>query len=110
MPQVEELIDVRQVKHAAAGTAPFERNEFMERLIELRAVRQQAFAVLSLVVKLALRYYEAAPRRHRCSRLITQTSTPRSPINRAICASRADSSAVACAANIFANPKARPLI
>jgi hypothetical protein len=51
------------VRRAAEGALRFERNEFMERLIEMREPQPKSFAGLSPVSKLALGHYEAAKRR-----------------------------------------------
>ncbi len=61
--KVEELVNVKQLETVAAGAARFERNEFMERLIEMRRTRPQSFAGMSPAAKLALGHYEAGKRR-----------------------------------------------
>ena len=63
MPRLEEIVDTDRLQQTAEGAAPFERNEFMERLIEMRATRPKSFAGLSPAAKLALGHYEAAKRR-----------------------------------------------
>lgn len=63
MPRLEELIDPTRLQRAAEGALPFERNEFMERLIEMRRTRPQSFAGMSPAAKLALGHYEAGKRR-----------------------------------------------
>ena len=60
MPRFEELLDADQMQRAAEGGARFERNDFMERLIEMRATRPKSFGGLSPAAKLALSHYEAA--------------------------------------------------
>lgn len=61
--RADDLIDGEGMQRAAEGRARFERNEFMERLIELRRTRPESFAGLSPAAKLALGHYEAARRR-----------------------------------------------
>ena len=63
MPRLEKIVDTDRLQRAADGALPFERNEFMERLIELRTSRPESFATLSPASKLALGHYEAAKRR-----------------------------------------------
>ena len=63
MPRLEGIIDPDRLQRAADGSAPFESNLFMERLIEMRATRPKSFAGLSPAVKLSLGHYETAKRR-----------------------------------------------
>ena len=63
MPRLEEMVDTARLQQVADGSAPFELNPFMERLIEMRHTRPKSFAGLSPVSKLALGHYEAAKRR-----------------------------------------------
>ena len=63
MPRLEDIVDTNRLQRAAEGTASFEPNNFMERLIELRSTRPRSFAGFSPAAKLALGYYEAAKRR-----------------------------------------------
>jgi|GEM_PF-4545504 len=63
MPRLEDLVDTDRLQRAADGALPFERNEFMERLIVMRRDSPQSFDGLSPASKLALGYYEAAQRR-----------------------------------------------
>lgn len=62
MPRLEDIVDTDRLQRAAEGTARFEPNAFMERLIEMRATRPKSFATLSPASKLALGHYEAAKR------------------------------------------------
>jgi hypothetical protein len=63
MPRLKEIVDTNKLQRAADGAVPFERNEFMERLIEMRVTRPKSFAGMSPASKLALGHYEAAKRR-----------------------------------------------
>jgi hypothetical protein len=63
MARLEDIVDPARLQRAAEGTAPFEPNAFMERLIELRETGPNSFAGLSPASKLALGHYEAAKRR-----------------------------------------------
>ncbi len=63
MPRLEDIVGTDRLQRAACGAVRFERNEFMERLIEMRAARPESFAGLSPAAKLALGHYEAAKRR-----------------------------------------------
>ena len=57
------MVAAGRLERAARGAVRFERNEFMERQLEMRATRPESFAGLSPAAKLALGHYEAAKRR-----------------------------------------------
>jgi hypothetical protein len=63
MPRLEQIVDTTRLQRAADGAVPFERNEFMERLIVLRETKPAAFAGLSRAAQSSLAWYEAAKRR-----------------------------------------------
>jgi len=63
MPRLEEIVHTHRLQRAAEGVARFEVNEFMERLIMMRATRPKSFAGLSSSALTSLAWYEVGKRR-----------------------------------------------